>query len=64
MRGHPDFSVVVENMDRPANSWKWEIYRVGRNSPVKKSETCFGTTTEANRAGTKALNLFLSEFQD
>ena len=64
MTDHPDFSVVVKNMGRPANSWKWEIYRVGRNSPVKKSDVYFGTTTEANRAGTKALNFFLSEFQD
>jgi hypothetical protein len=64
MTDHPDFSVLVKNMGRPPSSWRWEIYRVGRNSPVKQSEVYFGTATEANRAGKKALNLFLSEFQD
>jgi hypothetical protein len=60
---HSDFSVVVKNRGRSPNPWKWEIYRAGRKSPVKQSEVFFSTVTEANRAGRKALSLFLSEFQ-
>lgn len=61
---HPDFSVVVKNRGRPPSPWKWEIYRSGRKSPVKQSEIYFSSVTEANRAGRKALSLFLSECQD
>jgi hypothetical protein len=64
MIDHPDFSLVVKNMGCPLSAWKWEIHRVGRNSPIKQSEVYFGTAIEANRAGKKALDLFLSEFQD
>jgi hypothetical protein len=61
MTDHPDFSVVVKNRGRLPSPWKWEIYRAGRNSPVKQSELYFSTVAEANRAGRKALSLFLSE---
>jgi hypothetical protein len=61
---HPDFSVVVKKRDRSPNAWKWEIYRAGRKSAIKQSEVSFSTVTEANRAGKKALDLFLSEIQD
>ena len=64
MTDYSDFSVVVKNRGRPPSSWKWEIYRAGRNSPIKQSEAFFSTITEANRAGRKALSLFLSEYQD
>lgn len=60
----PDFSVVVKNRGRPSAPWRWEIYRSGRNSAVKRSEGFFSTMTEADRAGKKALRLFLSEYQD
>jgi hypothetical protein len=63
MTDHPDFSVVVKHRGRPPSPWKWEIYRSGRKSPVKQSDIYFSTVAEANRAGRKALNLFLSEFQ-
>jgi hypothetical protein len=59
-----DFSVVVKNRGRPPAPWRWEIYRSGRNSSIKRSEEFFGTVTEADRAGKKALRLFLSEYQD
>jgi hypothetical protein len=59
---HPDFSVVVKNRGRLPAPWRWEIYRSGRNSPVKRSEAFFSTMTEADRAGKKALSLFLSEY--
>jgi hypothetical protein len=29
-----DYSVVVKNRAPPPSSWKWEIYRAGRSSPV------------------------------
>ena len=64
MTDHPDFSVVVKNRGRLPSPWKWEIYRAGRNSSVKQSEIYFSTVSEANRAGRKALSLFLSECQD
>ncbi len=64
MTDYSDFSVVVKNRGRPPSPWKWEIYRAGRKSPVKQSEVYFSTVTEANRAGKKALSLFLSEFPD
>lgn len=64
MTDHSDFSVVVKNRERSPSPWKWEIYRAGRNSAIKQSEVSFSTVTEANRAGRKALGLFLSEFQD
>ena len=60
----PDFSVVVKNRGRPSAPWRWEIYRSGRKSPVKRSEVFFTTMTEADRAGKKALGLFLSEYQN
>ena len=59
-----DYSVVVKNRGRLPAPWKWEIYRSGRNSPIKRSEVYFSTMTEADRAGKKALSLFLSEYQD
>jgi hypothetical protein len=64
MTDHSDFSVVVKNRGRLPTPWKWEIYRSGRNSPVKQSEVYFSTVAEANRAGRKALSLFLSEYHD
>lgn len=64
MTDHSDFSVVVKNRGRLPSPWKWEIYRAGRNSPVKQSEVYFSTVAEANRAGRKALSLFLSECHD
>jgi len=64
MTDYSDFSVVVENRGRFPSPWKWEIYRAGRNSPIKQSEAFFSTITEANRAGRKALSLFLSEIHD
>ena len=36
-----DYSVVVKNMAPLPNSWKWEIYRAGRSSPIKQSSSIF-----------------------
>jgi len=64
MIDHADFSVVVKNRAAAPKSWKWEIYRAGRTSPIERSEACFETMTEANRAGKVALRLFLSEYPE
>ena len=58
---HPDFSVVVKGGAPPPKSWRWEIYRAGRNSAIERSKIFFETMTEAIRAGKAALNLLLSE---
>jgi hypothetical protein len=64
MTDHPDFSVVVKHRAPPPKSWRWEIYRAGRTSPIERSETLFESMTEANRAGKVALRLLLSEYPD
>ena len=64
MLTHADFSVVIKNRAPPPKSWRWEIYRAGRTSPIECSEKFFETMTEANRAGKRALESLLSEFPD
>jgi hypothetical protein len=61
---HEDFSVVVKHRASPPKSWRWEIYRAGRTSPIERSEAFFETMTEANRAGKVALRLLLSDHSD
>jgi hypothetical protein len=61
---HEDFSVVVKHRASPPKSWRWEIYRAGRTSPIERSEAFFESMTEANRAGKVALRLLLSEYHD
>jgi hypothetical protein len=50
---HTDYSVVVKR--RAPESWRWEIYRAGRGSPVDQSVIFFSTMTAANKAGKEAL---------
>jgi len=59
---HPDFSVVVKLRAPPPKSWRWEIYRAGRNSAIEHSQVFFESVTEANRAGKLALEQLLSEY--
>jgi hypothetical protein len=61
---HPDFSVVVKLRAPPPKSWRWEIYRAGRNSAIECSTVFFETMTEASRAGKVALGVMLSEHSD
>jgi hypothetical protein len=61
---HADFSVVVKQRAPLPKSWRWEIYRAGRSSPIQQSAVYFESVTEANRAGKAALRLMLSEFQN
>ena len=58
-----DFSVVVKNRARPPKSWRWEIYRAGRSSPIEHSAAYFESMPEAGRAGKEALKLMLSAYQ-
>jgi hypothetical protein len=55
-----DYSVVVKNRAAPPNSWRWEIYRAGRSSPIKSSGY-FHTMAMANRAGKEALKQLLDK---
>lgn len=64
MIDHADFSVVVKNRAPLPKSWRWEIYRAGRTSPIERSEAFFETMAEASRAGKRALELLLSEYPE
>lgn len=63
MINNPDFSVVVKHGGTPL-TWRWEIYRAGRNSAIECSKIFFATMTEASRAGKAALSVLLSEHPD
>jgi hypothetical protein len=56
-----DFTVVVKQRGALAKPWRWEIYRAGRSTPVKKSEGFYATMAEATRAGKAALAQLTSE---
>jgi hypothetical protein len=59
-----DFSVVVKQSVAAAKSWRWEIYRAGRASPIEHSRAFFETMAEASRAGKAALRSLLSDYPD
>jgi hypothetical protein len=56
-----DYSVVVKNRAPHPGSWKWQIYRAGRSSPIKQSSVYFQTMVTANRAGKAALKQLLDK---
>jgi hypothetical protein len=56
-----DYSVVVKNRAPLPNSWRWEIYRAGRSSPVEQSSIYFHTVVTANKAGKEALKRLLDK---
>jgi hypothetical protein len=64
MIDHSDFSVVVKLSAPGPKSWRWEIYRAGRTSPIERSKVLFVSMTDASRAGKVALSLLLSEFPE
>lgn len=64
MIDHSDFSVVVKHGAPGPKSWRWEIYRAGRTSPIERSKVLFASATDASRAGKVALSLLLSEFPE
>jgi hypothetical protein len=39
-----DYSVVVKLRAPPPNSWRWEIYRAGRRTPIEQSSVNFDTS--------------------
>jgi hypothetical protein len=61
---HSDFSVAVKLSAPGPKSWRWEIHRAGRNSPIERSKVLFDSATEASRAGKRALIGLLTEFPD
>ena len=51
-----DFSVIVKRKpSQSVSKWRWEIYRVGRSSPVKSSDYEFETMSTAKTAADEAL---------
>jgi hypothetical protein len=56
-----DYSVVVKHRANPPNSWRWEIYRAGRSSPIKQSLRYFETMVAASREGKEALKRLLDK---
>jgi hypothetical protein len=61
--GQSDYSVVVKLRAPPPKSWKWEIYRAGRQSPIEQSSVYFQTMAAASRAGKEALKQLLDELR-
>ena len=56
-----DYSVVVKNRGSARDSWRWEIYRAGRLSPIGQSPIFFRTMAAANKAGKVALKQLLAK---
>jgi hypothetical protein len=56
-----DYSVVVKLRAPPPKSWKWEIYRAGRQSAIEQSSVYFQTMAAASRAGKEALKRLLDK---
>jgi hypothetical protein len=56
-----DYSIVVKNRAPAPNSWRWEIYRAGRGSPIKQSPVFFRTMAAANKAGKLELKQLLAK---
>jgi hypothetical protein len=54
-----DYSITVKRNRTPRNSWRWEINRPGKSTPVKQSADHFQTMAEATRAGKEALQRLL-----
>jgi hypothetical protein len=59
-----DYSVVVKNRGSPPNSWRCEIYRAGRSSPIGQSPTFSHTVAAANKAGKAALKQLLNKLNN
>jgi hypothetical protein len=56
-----DYSVVVKHRAPSPKSWRWEIYRAGRSSPIAQSSVYFETMTMASKAGKEALKQLLDK---
>ena len=56
-----DYCMVIKHRGKPPKSWRWEIYRAGRNAAIEYSRVDFETMTMAHRAGKEAIKLFLAK---
>jgi hypothetical protein len=56
-----DYSVVAKLRAPPPHSWRWEIYRAERRSPIEQSSVYFDTMAAASRAGREALKQLLDK---
>ena len=56
-----DYSVVVKNRAPLPSSWRWEIYRAGRATPIGHSPAFFHTMAGANKEGKVALKQLLAK---
>jgi hypothetical protein len=54
-----DYSVVVKNRAPLPKAWRWEIYRAGKATSVKRSSRYFATVTAASQDGKVALQKLL-----
>jgi hypothetical protein len=58
-----DYSVVVKHRADPPKPWKWEIYRAGRVSSIRRSPIFFQSVRTANLAGKEALARLLEKLK-
>ncbi len=58
-----DYSVVVKSRAPPPNSWRWEIYRAGRSSPIGQAPIFFHTIAAANKAGKSSTQAAVGQAQ-
>jgi hypothetical protein len=56
-----DYSVVVKLRAPLPAPWRWEIYRAGRQGPIKQASVHFCTMAAASRAGREALKQLLDK---
>ena len=60
---HRPCRALVKNRAPLPNSWRWEIYRAGRSSPIEQSSIYFHSVATANRAGKEALRQLLDKLK-
>ena len=58
-----DYSIVVKNRAKLPTPWRWEIYRAGRQSPVKHSTVFFELRSTAKLQGEAALVSLLEQLK-
>jgi len=56
-----DFSLVIQNPASQADAWHWEIFRMGRKSPIQRSSGSFKTQATATTAGNAAFRRLMTD---
>jgi hypothetical protein len=56
-----DFSLAIERSVARPGSWQWGIYRLGRRSPIERSQRSFRTEATAARAGNVAFRRLMAD---